>query len=125
MKRFHRSCYFSVVLRFGLALATALAVPHSNGVETSPRVIEITAKRFAFSPDRITLKAGEPVKLHITSEDVTHGFFKRALKIDEDITPGKATEISLTPQTTGTFTTICDHFCGTNHGSMKMTIVVE
>ena len=25
----------------------------------------------------------------------------------------------------GTFTTICDHFCGANHGNMNMTIVVE
>ena len=91
----------------------------------SPRVIEITAKRFAFTPDQITLKKGETVKLRLTSVDVTHGFFLRQLKIDEDIEPGKVTEITVTPQTAGTFSTICDHFCGANHGNMKMTIVVE
>jgi cytochrome c oxidase subunit 2 len=91
----------------------------------SPRVIEITAKRFAFAPDQITLRKGETVKLRIHSEDVTHGFFVRPLKIDEDIEPGKVTEITVTPQTAGSFSTICDHFCGANHGNMKMTIVVE
>jgi cytochrome c oxidase subunit 2 len=91
----------------------------------SPRVVEITAKRFAFTPDQITLKKGETVKLRIHSEDVTHGFFLRPLKIDEDVEPGKVTEITVTPQTAGTFSTICDHFCGANHGNMKMTIVVE
>ena len=60
-----------------------------------PPVIEITAKRFAFSPDKITLKRGETVILTIT------------------------------PEQAGTFTTICDHFCGANHGNMNMTIVVE
>ncbi len=88
-------------------------------------VVEITAKRFAFSPDRITLKKGETVKLRIHSEDVTHGFFLRPLKLDEEIPAGQTTEVVVTPQTAGTFMPICDHFCGANHGNMNMTIVVE
>lgn len=88
-------------------------------------VIEITAKRFAFSPDKVTLKKGQTVKLRLHSEDVTHGFFLRPLKLDEEIPAGQTIEVTVTPQTSGTFTTICDHFCGANHGNMNMTIVVE
>jgi cytochrome c oxidase subunit II len=88
-------------------------------------VIEITAKRFAFSPDKLTLKKGQTVKLRIHSEDVTHGFFLRPLKLDEEIPAGQTTEVVVTPQTAGTFMPICDHFCGANHGNMNMTIVVE
>lgn len=88
-------------------------------------VIDITAKRFAFSPDKITLKVGQTVKLRLHSEDVTHGFFLRPLKLDEEIPAGETTEVTVTPQSAGTFTTICDHFCGANHGNMNMTIVVE
>ncbi|HTT17985.1 MAG TPA: cupredoxin domain-containing protein [Candidatus Sulfotelmatobacter sp.] len=88
-------------------------------------VIEITAKRFAFSPDKITLKKGQTVKLRLHSEDVTHGFFLRPLKLDEEIPAGQTIDVTVTPQTAGTFTTICDHFCGANHGNMNMTIVVE
>ncbi|HEU5403605.1 MAG TPA: cupredoxin domain-containing protein [Terriglobales bacterium] len=90
-----------------------------------PRVIDITAKRFGFTPDTITLKKGQTVKLRLHSEDVIHGFFSRQLKIDEEVEPGKTTEITLTPQAAGTFKTICDHFCGAGHGNMAMTIVVE
>ncbi len=90
-----------------------------------PRVIDISAKRYGFTPDKITLKKGEPVTLRLHSEDVIHGFFSRQLKIDETIEPGKTAEVTLTPQTDGTFTTICDHFCGAGHGNMAMTIVVE
>ena len=43
-----------------------------------PKVINITAKRFEFSPNQITLKKGEPVKLLLTSANVTHGFFLKA-----------------------------------------------
>lgn len=88
-------------------------------------VIEITAKRFAFSPDKITLKKGRTVKLRLHSEDVTHGFFLRPLKLDEEIPAGESIEVLVTPQEAGTFMTICDHFCGANHGNMNMTIVVE
>jgi cytochrome c oxidase subunit II len=87
--------------------------------------IDITAKRFAFSPDKLTLKKGQTVKLRLHSEDVTHGFFLRPLKLDEEIPAGQTTEITITPHESGTFTTICDHFCGANHGNMNMTIVVE
>lgn len=94
------------------------------GAEDVP-AIDITAKRFAFSPDKITLKKGQTVKLRLHSEDVTHGFFLRPLKLDEEIPAGQTVEVTVTPQTPGTFTTICDHFCGANHGNMNMTIVVE
>ncbi len=90
-----------------------------------PRVITITAKRFEFSPKEITIRLGETVKLQLTTEDVTHGFFMKPLGIDEEIVPGRTTEVVVTPRTAGRYTTICDHFCGAGHGSMKMTIVVE
>ena len=107
----------------GLALVMAASPRGARAAE--PRVIEIHAKRFGFTPDQITLKKGETVKIRLVSEDVTHGFFLRPLKIDEEVSPGQPTEIVLTPDKTGTFTTICDHFCGVNHGNMKMTIVVS
>jgi cytochrome c oxidase subunit 2 len=85
----------------------------------------ITAKRFEFVPSTITLKKGEAVKLFVTSEDVTHGFFLRQLKIDTELVPGETQQITVTPQSAGTFTAFCDHFCGSGHGNMKLTAVVE
>jgi cytochrome c oxidase subunit II len=107
-----------------LVAASATTSFHAEAA-ASPRVVAISAKRFEFSPSQITLKKGEPVTLRLTTEDVKHGFLQKALKIDGDVVPGKTTEITFTPQTAGTFTTICDNFCGSGHGNMKMTIVVE
>ena len=78
-----------------------------------------------FSPATITLKKGETVTLRLRSEDVTHGFFQRALKLSAAIEPGQIVDVTLTPQTAGRFLTICDHFCGAQHGNMHMNIVVE
>ena len=117
-----KSC--SALSLFVFAFFLIFSRPHPAHAD-SPRVIEITAKRFEFSPNKITLKKGETVTLHLTSADVTHGFFLRPLKIDAVIAPDKPADVTVTPETAGTFTTICDHFCGVNHGNMKMTIVVE
>ncbi len=109
----------------GVASAVLVAVAGSRlRAEPEARVIPITAQRFQFTPREITLKRGETVRLELRSEDVHHGFFVRPLGIDEDIVPGRTTEVVLTPKTVGRYTTICDHFCGSGHGNMKMTIVV-
>lgn len=109
---------------FAVAAAALLgAAPPARAGE--PRVVEIAAKRFEFNPRQIVLRRGETVTLRLTSRDVTHGFFQKALGIDTTIEPGKTREVTLTPKAAGRFVTICDHFCGTGHGGMSMTIVVE
>ena len=113
--------FVTILCLFALAALPGTNMAHAGDLP----VVEIRAKRFAFSPNRITLKKGETVKLRIHSEDVTHGFFLRPLKLDEEIPAGQTIEVTVTPETAGTFMTICDHFCGANHGNMNMTIVVE
>jgi cytochrome c oxidase subunit 2 len=90
----------------------------------NPKVIEITAKKFEFTPSQITLKKGEPVILRLTSSDRVHGFMSKPLKIDTDIPDDATKDIAITPDTAGDFTVICDHYCGTGHGGMKMKVTV-
>ena len=120
------------MIRLRTLLATLVlgAVASSGAVRAadepgSARTIAITARRFEFEPKEIRLKKGETVKLQVTSADVSHGFFQRALKIDADLAAGKSADVLVTPQESGTYTLICDHYCGAQHGNMKMTIVVE
>lgn len=107
-----------------LAAVFLAAAPRAARAD-DPRVVEITARRFQFTPGEIHLRKGETVVLRLRSEDVTHGFFERTLGLDATITPGPATEVRITPATPGRHTVICDHFCGSGHGGMKMVIVVE
>ena len=114
------------IVMFGLTaglLTCAISAP--TRADESPQVVKITAEKFHFVPDHITLTKGRPVTLELTSNDATHGFMIRSLNIDTDIKPGKITQMTVTPATAGTFKAICDHYCGLGHGGMKMTIVVE
>jgi cytochrome c oxidase subunit 2 len=89
-----------------------------------PPVIEIKAKKYEFSPSNITLKKGAPVVLRLSSEDRSHGFLVKALGVDADINPGQFTDVTITPDATGEYAVICDHYCGLGHGNMKMTLTV-
>lgn len=93
--------------------------------DAQPRVVEISAKKFEFAPNHITLKAGEPVTLRVTALDRDHGLLQQDLGIDLDLEPERVAEITITPQTAGHFTAICDDFCGSGHGNMKLAIDVE
>ena len=90
----------------------------------NPKVIEISAKKFEFTPSEITLKKGEPVILRLSSSDRVHGFMSKPLKIDTDIPNDTTKDVAITPDTAGNFTVICDHYCGTGHGNMKMKVTV-
>ena len=107
-----------------IGLVGVPAVINLTRASDNPKVIEISAKKFEFSPSQITLKKGEPVILRLTSTDRAHGFMSRLFKIDTDIPPDKTTDVSVTPATAGDFAIICDHYCGTGHGNMKMKVTV-
>jgi cytochrome c oxidase subunit 2 len=88
------------------------------------QVIQVTAKRFEYSPKDITVKKGVPVVLEFTSLDRLHGFNCPGLAIRTDIQPGKVNRLQFTPDKTGTYPFHCDNFCGTGHEGMRGTITV-
>lgn len=107
-----------------IMLAAATVVVAQTGT-TTPRVVEISAKKFEFSPNVVTLKKDETVTIHFTSTDRAHGLLVKALKLDLDADVGKPADVTVTPTEAGSFGAICDHYCGSGHGNMKMTFVVE
>jgi cytochrome c oxidase subunit II len=113
--------------RFPAWMALLLAVcvlGAARQTDNAPRRIEISAKRFAFTPNEITLKVGEPVVLVLHSQDVTHGMFIPDLGVKTDIPAGKSIEVPLTADKTGDFGGMCGHFCGIDHASMTFKVHV-
>ena len=94
-------------------------------VPPEPRKITVIAKKYEFQPNRIELKAGEPVEITFESQDTKHGFSCKDLKLEKVVftkdNPGKVT---FTPENPGTYKFKCAHFCGLGHPKMKGEIVV-
>jgi cytochrome c oxidase subunit 2 len=95
----------------------------ADTIET--KTIEMTAKQFEFDPSTIRVKKGTPVKLLITSTDVTHGFSIPDFNVSATLVPKKTTTVEFTPDKTGTFPFSCNIICGSGHVDMKGTLIVE
>jgi cytochrome c oxidase subunit 2 len=108
----------------GVLAGVALAAYGIAGAQPKERVIRITARKFAFLPGEITLKKGEPVTLEFVTADVVMGFNAPDFKLRADILPGETARVRFTPDKTGTFTFLCDIFCGDGHEGMSGTLKV-
>jgi cytochrome c oxidase subunit 2 len=74
--------------------------------------------------DELHLPVGRPVRLIMTSQDVIHSFFAPALRVKQDVVPGRYTAISFTPTVAGEYPLLCAEYCGTQHSHMAGRIVV-
>ncbi len=90
----------------------------------TPRRIEVSAKKFGYTPSEITLKKGAPVVLVLTTQDVSHGLKFKELGLDTKFDKKKPGEIAFTPDKVGDFVGHCSVFCGSGHGSMTLTLHV-
>jgi len=110
----------SIWLSGHLSLALSGFTPAPDG----PRKIEVSVKRFAYTPAEITVKKGEPVVLVLTTEDVPHGLKFKELDLNAKVEKGKPAELAFTPDKVGDFVGHCSVFCGSGHGSMTLTLHV-
>lgn len=110
--------------------------------DQNAQVIELSAKKYEYSPSPVHVKAGTRVQLKITATDHDHGF-KISVVLDGAEQGGKAGLVFTSPQdcwqlkkgqtatieflaqTSGTYTFHCCHTCGLGHRGMKGQIVVD
>lgn len=69
--------------------------------------------------------AGEPVRLTMSSEDVLHGLWIPALRVKQDVVPGRYTTMWFQADKVGTYDLLCTQFCGDEHSNMLSAVVVQ
>ena len=113
-----------LTIALGGLLLGAGTIGLGSAAEPKEKVIKVLARRFTYSPDKITLKKGVPVVFELTTADVLMGFSVPDFGVRADVVPGKVAKLPLTPDKVGTFTFLCDIFCGSGHETMNGTITV-
>jgi cytochrome c oxidase subunit 2 len=127
------------------SVALAFCVPQAIPVvaeDQKVQVIELTAKKYEYSPSPVHLKSGTKIQLKITATDHDHGFKISAVPDGAlpngaaglifssaqdcwQLRKGETTTIEFLAQTAGTYTFKCCHTCGLGHKGMKGQIVVD
>ncbi len=133
MKRF-----IPIVLALvGAALAMLVSM---RGSDAETRVIEVTARQYAFDPPRIHVNQGDEVHIKVHSVDVIHGFYLEGHDINATVSPQKAKitlehptlgkaaeevdEIVFTASRRGKFRYRCSNTCGSMHPFMTGELLV-
>ena len=102
--------------------------PPKNGLQ-----IHVIAKQWMWKVEQpsgvreineLHVPTGEPVVLVMTSEDVIHSLFLPALRIKQDVLPGRYTYLWFTADKPGAYMLECAEFCGTGHSRMTGRIVI-
>jgi cytochrome c oxidase subunit II len=115
---------FLVAAAIGYSYQESMARPSVKDPQSDEQVIRISAKTFEFEPSEITVKKGIPVTFELVSLDRHHGFKLPAFQMRADIKPGSVEKVRFVPDRTGTFTFLCDVFCGDRHEEMSGTLTV-
>jgi cytochrome c oxidase subunit 2 len=83
------------------------------------------AMMFAFLPNEIHVKAGQPVTFRMSSADVVHGFQIVGTNGNTMVIPGYVSQFTTTFDKPGEYLIVCNEYCGLGHHSMYGTLIVE
>jgi cytochrome c oxidase subunit 2 len=75
--------------------------------------------------NELHVPVGRPIRLTMTSQDVIHDLYLPAMRIKQDVLPGRYTQEWFTADKTGTFPLRCAEFCGTDHSVMGGRLIVQ
>jgi cytochrome c oxidase subunit II len=118
----------SVLLTLFLLIWGLGALAEDNASASSnPLIVNVIAQQWVWTfqypgthveSNSLYLPKGREVEFHVSSEDVTHGFWIVQMGVQVDANPGVITTIHTTPNVLGTFNVRCEQFCGLNHAFM-------
>jgi cytochrome c oxidase subunit II len=127
-----------------VALLWSVGWTRAERIESQSQVIDMTAKKYEFTPSTVHVKAGSKLVLNITATDRPHGF--RLPTVPDGagaeaspglvLTPpspkdcyrlekGQQLAIAIEAKTPGTYTFKCCVHCGLGHGGMKGQLIVD
>ena len=111
------------LLAVGATSAAVLARQVTGGEDV--KTIDVTASRFQFEPETISVAQGDSVRLRLHSADRSHAFAIKAFRVKVVIPKGGETvTVEFVAEQAGTFAFTCAEYCGTGHSEMKGRLVV-
>ncbi|MBL8327370.1 MAG: cytochrome C oxidase subunit II [Rubrivivax sp.] len=86
--------------------------------------VYMLARLWAFYPI-LELEKDKTYRLHLTAMDYNHGFSLQPANINIQMVPGFEHVVTVTPNQSGTYSVVCNEFCGIGHHKMVGRIYVK
>jgi len=141
-----RGMVIAGTIAMGLALVPAGGVAAARRARRSrtdeTQTIEVSAKKYEFTPSEIRVKKGSKVRLEVHSTDEEHGIKLNVYpegskdrstpglvfdypEENGKVQKGKDQILEFVAEKTGTYEFKCAKLCGIHHGRMKGKLIVE
>jgi cytochrome c oxidase subunit 2 len=86
--------------------------------------VYLIARLWQFWPI-LELEQGKSYRLHLTAMDYQHGFSLQPENINIQVLPGYEHVVTVTPNRAGTYSIVCNEFCGIGHHTMVSRLYVK
>ena len=116
-----------------LSKAQAMVDKHKIREETDQKIpvvkppagsdVYLVARLWQWWP-MLELEAGQTYRLHLMSLDWLHGFSLQPENINIQVHPGYEHILQVSPTRAGTYSIICNEYCGINHHTMVSKLYV-
>ena len=117
-----------VIFGWGFRDWMHIVVPPANYLE-----VRVTGQKWNWSFDyvkdginspNLVVPVGHPIKLVMSSKDVSHSFFIPDMRIKRDVLPNRYTVEWFEPNEIGEHHVFCTQYCGTSHSGMLTKVRV-
>ena len=109
-----------------LALAEEKVLGDPAPAGAPVKEVEITAKKYEFSPSRIEVPSNTLLRIHLTSLDREHGFEISSHKGScVKFKPKEPATVELYVDKPGEYVFSCCKYCGMGHGKMTGMLIVK
>lgn len=122
---------------FILTIASYAVFVSTRAPQDNEMIVQVTAQRYAFAFEYqddatgevindtvLRTYVGRPVKLEMYAQDVIHSFWVPAMRVKQDLMPGRETYMRFTPTEPGRYPVVCAELCGGGHGGMRAEVLV-
>lgn len=109
-----------------IACAATLGWSQAGGGSEKTREIQMTAKKYEFSPSTVEVAAGTKIVFKITAQDREHGFeIVGVANSCVSIKKGETATVEYLAEKPGTVEFDCCVYCGSGHRNMKGKIIIH
>ncbi len=97
-------------------------------------VVNVTGMQFAWlfeypeqgiTTGELYIPEGKRIRLKMKAVDVIHSFWVPQFRLKQDVIPGEETRLQFIATKPGTYPVFCAELCGSYHGGMRTTAVVQ